>query len=80
MLSLLLQTQIEIRLQDVPSWFMAIISALGLVLLLLLVFVLLLCVMATSTFFGLKPRLNKIVETLSRLEDQLEHSKKEEGP
>jgi hypothetical protein len=75
-----LQTQIEIRLQDVPSWFMAIISALGLVLLLLLVFVLLLCVMATSTFFGLKPRLNKIVETLSRLEDQLEHSKKEEGP
>jgi hypothetical protein len=79
-LSPLLQTQIEIRLQDVPSWFMAIISALGLVLLLLLVFVLLLCVMATSTFFGLKPRLNKIVETLSRLEDQLEHSKKEEGP
>ncbi len=75
-----MQTQIEIRLQDVPSWFMAIISALGLVLLLLLVFVLLLCVMATSTFFGLKPRLNKIVETLSRLEDQLEHSKKEEGP
>jgi hypothetical protein len=74
------QSQIEIRLQDVPSWFMAIISALGLVLLLLLVFVLLLCVMATSTFFGLKPRLNKIVETLSRLEDQLEHSKKEEGP
>ena len=80
MLSPLLQTQIELRLQDVPSWFMAIISALGLVLLLLLVFVLLLCVMATSTFFGLKPRLNKIVETLSRLEDQLEHSKKEEGP
>ena len=80
MLSPLLQSQIEIRLQDVPSWFMAIISALGLVLLLLLVFVLLLCVMATSTFFGLKPRLNKIVETLSRLEDQLEHSKKEEGP
>jgi len=79
-LSPLLQSQIEIRLQDVPSWFMAIISALGLVLLLLLVFVLLLCVMATSTFFGLKPRLNKIVETLSRLEDQLEHSKKEEGP
>ena len=75
-----MQTQIEIRLQDVPSWFMAIISALGLVLLLLLVFVLLLCVMATSTFFGLKPRLNKIAETLSRLEDQLEHSKKEEGP
>ena len=75
-----MQTQFEIRLQDVPSWFMAIISALGLVLLLLLVFVLLLCVMATSTFFGLKPRLNKIVETLSRLEDQLEHSKKEEGP
>jgi len=75
-----LQSQIEIRLQDVPTWFMAIISALGLVLLLLLVFVLLLCVMATSTFFGLKPRLNKIVETLSRLEDQLEHSKKEEGP
>ncbi len=75
-----MQTQIEIRLQDVPSWFMAIISALGLVLLLLLVFVLLLCVMATSTFFGLKPRLNKIVETLSRLEDQLEHSKKEGGP
>ncbi len=80
MLSPLLQTQIEIRLQDVPSWFMAIISALGLVLLLLLVFVLLLCVMATSTFFGLKPRLNMIVEKLSRLEDQLEHSKKEEGP
>ncbi len=80
MLSPLLQSQIEIRLQDVPTWFMAIISALGLVLLLLLVFVLLLCVMATSTFFGLKPRLNKIVETLSRLEDQLEHSKKEEGP
>ncbi len=80
MLSPLLQTQIEIRLQDVPSWFMAIISALGLVLLLLLVFVLLLCVMATSTFFGLKPRLNKIVEKLSRLEDQLEHSKKGEGP
>jgi len=79
-LSPLLQSQIEIRLQDVPTWFMAIISALGLVLLLLLVFVLLLCVMATSTFFGLKPRLNKIVETLSRLEDQLEHSKKEEGP
>ena len=75
-----MQSQIEIRLQDVPSWFMAIISALGLVLLLLLVFVLLLCVMATSTFFGLKPRLNKIVETLSRLEDQFEHSKKEEGP
>ncbi len=75
-----MQTQIEIRLQDVPSWFMAIISALGLVLLLLLVFVLLLCVMATSTFFGLKPRLNKIVETLNRLEDKLEHSKKEEGP
>ncbi len=75
-----MQSQIEIRLQDVPTWFMAIISALGLVLLLLLVFVLLLCVMATSTFFGLKPRLNKIVETLSRLEDQLEHSKKEEGP
>ncbi len=75
-----MQSQIEIRLQDVPSWFMAIISALGLVLLLLLVFVLLLCVMATSTFFGLKPRLNKIVETLSRLEDQLEHSKKEGGP
>ncbi len=75
-----MQSQIEIRLQDVPSWFMAIISALGLVLLLLLVFVILLCVMATSTFFGLKPRLNKIVETLSRLEDQLEHSKKEEGP
>ncbi len=75
-----MQSQIEIRLQDVPSWFMAIISALGLVLLLLLIFVLLLCVMATSTFFGLKPRLNKIVETLSRLEDQLEHSKKEEGP
>ena len=80
MLSPFLQTQIEIRLQDVPSWFMAIISALGLVLLLLLVFVLLLCVMATSTFFGLKPRLNKIVETLSRLADQLEHSKKEGGP
>ena len=80
MLSPLLQSQIEIRLQDVPTWFMAIISAFGLVLLLLLVFVLLLCVMATSTFFGLKPRLNKIVETLSRLEDQLEHSKKEEGP
>ena len=80
MLSPLLQTQIEIRLQDVPSWFMAIISALGLVLLLLLVFVLLLCVMATSTFFGLKPRLNKIVETLSRLEDQLKQSEKEEGP
>jgi len=59
---------------------MAIISALGLVLLLLLVFVLLLCVMATSTFFGLKPRLNKIVETLSRLEDQLKQSEKEEGP
>ena len=75
-----MQSQIEIRLQDVPTWFMAIISAFGLVLLLLLVFVLLLCVMATSTFFGLKPRLNKIVETLSRLEDQLEHSKKEEGP
>ncbi len=75
-----MQTQIEIRLQDVPSWFMAIISALGLVLLLLLVFVLLLCVMATSTFFGLKPRLNKIVETLSRLEDQLKQSEKEEGP
>ena len=80
MLSPLLQTQIEIWLQDVPSWFMAIISALGLVLLLLLVFVLLLCVMATSTFFGLKPRLNKIVETLSRLEDQLKQSEKEEGP
>ena len=75
-----MQSQIEIRLQDVPSWFMAIISALGLVLLLLLIFVLFLCVMATSTFFGLKPRLNKIVETLSRLEDQFEHSKKEEGP
>ena len=75
-----MQTQIEIRLQDVPSWFMAIISALGLVLLLLLVFVLLLCVMATSTFFGLKPRLNKIVETLTRLEEQLKQSEKEEGP
>ena len=75
-----MQSQIEIRLQDVPTWFMAIISALGLVLLLLLVFVLLLCVMATSTFFGLKPRLNKIVETLSRLEDQLKQSEKEEGP
>jgi len=75
-----LQTQIEIRLQDVPSWFMAIISALGLVLLLLLVFVILLCVMATSTFFGLKPRLNKIVETLSRVEDQLNQSEKEGGP
>lgn len=75
-----MQTQIEIRLQDVPSWFMAIISALGLVLLLLLVFVLLLCVMATSTFFGLKSRLNKIVETLSRLEEQLKQSEKEEGP
>ncbi len=80
MLSPLLQSQIEIRLQDVPSWFMAIISALALVLLLLLVFVLLLCVMATSTFFGLKPRLNQIIETLSRVEDQLKHSKKEEGP
>ena len=75
-----MQSQIEIRLQDMPTWFMAIISALGLVLLLLLVFVLLLCVMATSTFFGLKPRLNKIVETLSRLEDQLKQSEKEEGP
>ncbi len=75
-----MQSQIEIRLQDVPSWFMAIISALGLVLLLLLVFVLLLCVMATSTFFGLKPRLNKIVETLNRLEDQLKQSEKEGGP
>ena len=75
-----MQTQIEIRLQDVPSWFMAIISALGLVLLLLLVFVLLLCVMASSTFFGLKPRLNKIIETLSRVEDELKHSKREEGP
>jgi len=75
-----LQTQIEIRLQDVPSWFMAIISALGLVLLLLLVFVLFLCVMASSTFFGLKPRLNKIIETLSRVEDELKHSKREEGP
>ena len=80
MLSLLLQTQIEIRLQDVPSWFMAIISALGLVLLLLLVFVLLLCVMASSTFFGLKPRLNKIIESLSRVEDELKHSKRDEGP
>ena len=80
MLSPLLQTQIEIRLQDVPSWFMAIISALGLVLLLLLVFVLFLCVMASSTFFGLKPRLNKIIETLSRVEDELKHSKREEGP
>ncbi len=75
-----MQTQIEIRLQDVPSWFMAIISALGLVLLLLLVFVLLLCVMATSTFFGLKPRLDKIVETLSRVEDQVNQSMKEGGP
>ncbi len=75
-----MQTQIEIRLQDVPSWFMAIISALALVLLLLLVFVLLLCVMATSTFLGLKPKLNKIVETLGRVEDQLKGSKKEEGP
>ncbi len=75
-----MQTQIEIRLQDVPSWFMAIISALGLVLLLLLVFVLFLCVMASSTFFGLKPRLNKIIETLSRVEDELKHSKREEGP
>ena len=75
-----MQSQIEMWLQDVPSWFMAIISALGLVLLLLLIFVLFLCVMATSTFFGLKPRLNKIVEMLSRLEDQFEHSKKEEGP
>ncbi len=75
-----MQSQIEIRLQDVPSWFMAVISALGLVLLLLLVFVLLLCVMASSTFFGLKPRLNKIIETLSRVEDELKHSKREEGP
>ncbi len=75
-----MQTQIEIRLQDVPSWFMAIISALGLVLLLLLVFVLLLCVMAFSTFFGLKPRLNKIIESLSRVEDELKHSKRDEGP
>ena len=75
-----MQTQIEIRLQDVPSWFMAIISALGLVLLLLLVFVLLLCVMASSTFFGLKPRLNKIIESLSRVEDELKHSKRDEGP
>ena len=80
MLSPLLQTQIEIRLQDVPSWFMAVISALGLVLLLLLVFVLLLCVMASSTFFGLKPRLNKIIETLSRVEDELKHAKREGGP
>ena len=80
MLSPLLQTQIEIRLQDVPSWFMAIMSALGLVLLLLLVFVLLLCVMASSTFFGLKPRLNKINESLSRLEDELKLSKREGGP
>ena len=75
-----MQTQIEIRLQDVPSWFMAIMSALGLVLLLLLVFVLLLCVMASSTFFGLKPRLNKINESLSRLEDELKLSKREGGP
>ena len=59
---------------------MAIITGLGLVLLLLLVFVLLLCVMVSSTFFGLKPRLNKIIETLSRLEAQLKQSKKEEGP
>ncbi len=78
-----MQTQIEIRLQDVPSWFMAIITALGLVLLLLLIFVLLLCVMATSTFFGLKPRLNKIIDTLSRVDEQLKDTrkdKKEEGP
>ncbi len=75
-----MQSQIEIRLQDVPSWFMAVLSALGLVLLLLLVFVVLLCVMASSTFFGLKPRLNKIIETLSRVEDQLKHSKREGGP
>ena len=75
-----MQTQIEIRLQDVPSWFMAIMSALGLVLLLLLVFVLLLCMMASSTFFGLKPRLNKINESLSRLEDELKLSKREGGP
>ncbi len=75
-----MQSQIEIRLQDVPSWFMAIISALGLVLLLLLVFVLLLCVMASSTFFGLKSKLNKMTETLSRVEEQLKHAKKEGGP
>ncbi len=75
-----MQSQIETRLQDLPSWFMAIITGLGLVLLLLLVFVLLLCVMASSTFFGLIPRLNKIIETLSRLEAQLKQSKKEEGP
>ncbi len=75
-----MQTQIEIRLQDVPSWFMVIISALGLVLLLLLVFVLFLCVMASSTFFGLKPRLNKIIESLSRVEDELKHSERDEGP
>ncbi len=74
-----MQTQLEIRLQDVPSWFMAVISALALVLLLLLVFVLLLCVMASSAFFGLKPKLNKIIETLSRVEDELKHSKREEG-
>ena len=80
MLSPLLQSQIEIRLQDLPSWFMAVITALGLVLLLLLVFVLLLCVMASSTFFGLKPRLNKIIETLSRLEEQLKQPRKEDGP
>ena len=75
-----MQSQIEIRLQDLPSWFMAVITGLGLVLLLLLVFVLLLCVMASSTFFGLKPRLNKIIEALSRVEDQLKQSKKEGGP
>ena len=73
-----MQSQIEIRLQDVPSWFMAVISALGLVLLLLLVFVLLLCVIASSTFFGLKSKLNKMIETLSRVEEELKHSKREE--
>jgi len=36
--------------------------------------------MASSTFFGLKPRLNKIIEALSRVEEQLKQSKKEGGP
>lgn len=76
----ILQSQIEIRLQDLPSWFMAVVTALGLVLLLLLMFVLLLCVMASTTFFGLKPRLNKIIETLSRVEEELKKPKKDAGP
>ena len=67
----LLQTQIEIRLQDMPSWVMAIMSALGVVLVLLLVFLLLLCILAPLAFLGIKPKFNKILDSLHRVEEQL---------